>query len=89
MTGDKSQANRATGRCSHEPVLKGSLGVKILAQQQQQQQLASSHLLGGFCEACHSGKGTDGIQQEVHDGGHPISDMPVLDPVDAKLKGQQ
>ena len=89
MTGGRSLANRATGRCSHEP-LKGSLGVRQAASSNRSSSsLCLALLLGGFCETCHSGKGTDSVQQEVHDRGHPIGDMPILDPVDAQLKGQQ
>ena len=51
-------------------------------------QSASRHL-GCFSEACNSGKSTDCIHQEVHGCGDCIGDVPVLNPVDAKLEGKQ
>lgn len=51
-------------------------------------QSAGRHL-SGFGEAFNSGKSTDGVHQKVHGCGHCIGDVPVLNPVDAELKGKQ
>lgn len=64
------------------------VGVGLALLEEVWAQSASRHL-SGFGEALNSGKSTDSVHQKVHGGGHCIGDVPVLNPVDAKLKGKQ